>query len=84
MYSLTYRICQQPYRVPVFERTYLDQESNGFPAVQQAVVVSKSKIHHRADLDLAVDGNGPLLDGVKTKNGCNALGIDQVSLPIGA
>lgn len=48
---------------------HLHQELHSFPAVQQSVVVGESQVHHRADLNLAVDGNGSLLDGMETKNG---------------
>lgn len=72
---------------------YLDKECDGFSAVEQAVVVGESKVHHlemfmlagdngrniawkksayRADLDLAVDNDGAVLDGVQAKNGCDA------------
>lgn len=38
------------------------------------MVVGQSEVHHGADLDLAVDGNGLLLDGVQAENG----GLGQV------
>lgn len=48
---------------------HLDQELHRFSAVQQSVIVGESQVHHRPDLNLAVDGNGSLLDGMETKNG---------------
>lgn len=32
----------------------------------------EKKSAYRADLDLAVDNDGAVLDGVQTKNGCDA------------
>lgn len=51
-----------------------NKESNGFPAIQQTVVVGQGKVHHRTDLDLAVDDDGLVLDGVETEDG----GLGQV------
>lgn len=48
---------------------HLDEELHSLPAIQQTVVVGKSQVHHGSDLDLAVDSNGALLDGVEAKNG---------------
>lgn len=47
---------------------YLDQESDGLPAVEKSVVVGERQVHHGADFNLAVDRNGPLLDGMQTKD----------------
>lgn len=33
------------------------------------MIVRQSEVHHRPDLDLAIDGNGPLLDSMETKHG---------------
>ena len=52
----------------------LDEEGDGFPAIKKTVVVGEGEVHHGADLDLAVDGDGTLLDGVKTQDG----GLGQV------
>ena len=32
------------------------------------MVVGEGKVHHGTDFDLAYDGNGALLDGVKSKD----------------
>src|SRR5258708_28908446 len=37
------------------------EKRNRFAAVDKAMIVGKRQIHHRPDLDLAVDRNGPLL-----------------------
>ena len=47
----------------------LDEELDRFPAIEQTVVVGESKVHHGPDLDLAIDGNRPVLDGVEAKDG---------------
>ena len=47
----------------------LDEESDGFPAIKETVIVGESEEHHGADLDLAVDSDGLVLDGVKTEDG---------------
>jgi hypothetical protein len=36
---------------------------------RQAVIVAEGEIHHRADDDLAVDGDGALGDGVQAEDG---------------
>lgn len=46
----------------------LDKEGNGLPAIDETVIVGKGDVHHGTDLDLAVDGNGPLLDGVHAED----------------
>merc|ERR1712063_246664 len=46
----------------------LDQESDSFPSVKQSVVVCERKVHHRPNLDLSVDSDRLLLDGVQTKH----------------
>ena len=51
-----------------------DEESDGFAAVEDAVVVGQGEVHHGADLDLAVDGDGLVLDGVQAEDG----GLGQV------
>ena len=43
------------------ERT---EEGDGFPAVQETVIVCECDDHHRADDDLAVDNYRALFDGV--------------------
>ncbi len=45
-----------------------DEEGDGFLAVDQAVVVAEGEIHHRADDDLAVEGDRALLDGVHAED----------------
>lgn len=47
----------------------LDQELHGFPTVQQSVIVCQGEIHHGSNLNLAVDRNGLVFDGVKAKHG---------------
>ena len=45
-----------------------DEESNSFLSIDEAVIVAEGKIHHRSDDDLAVHGDGPLLDGMHAEN----------------
>ena len=45
-----------------------DQEADGLAAVDDAVVVGEGQVHHRADHDLVVDDDGPLLDGVHAED----------------
>ena len=45
-----------------------DEEGDGFLAVDEAVVVAEREIHHRADDDLAVDGDRALLDRVHAED----------------
>jgi len=45
-----------------------DEESDGFFSVHEAVIVAEGEIHHRADDDLAVEGDGALLDGVHAED----------------
>lgn len=51
-----------------------DEESNGFTAIEDAVVVGQGEVHHGADLDLAVDGDWLVLDGVQAEDS----GLGQV------
>jgi hypothetical protein len=51
-----------------------DEEGDGFAAVEDAVVVGQGEVHHGADLDLAVDGDGLVLDSVQAEDG----GLGQV------
>lgn len=46
----------------------LDQKGDSLLAVKQTVVVGQSNNHDRADLDLSVDSDGLLLNGVKTED----------------
>lgn len=46
----------------------LDKELHCLPAVQQTVVVGQRQVHHRSDLNLSVDSNWLLLDGVKPQD----------------
>ncbi len=39
------------------------------PAVDEPVVVRERHVHHGPDLHLALDGNGPLHDGVHAQDG---------------
>jgi hypothetical protein len=48
---------------------HLHEEGDGLPAVDEAVVVAEGEVHHRADDDLAVDGDGALVDGVQAEDG---------------
>ncbi|KAG9912380.1 putative dihydrolipoamide succinyltransferase, partial [Aureobasidium melanogenum] len=52
----------------------LDKEGDSFSAVKKTVVVGEGEVHHGADLDLAVNSDGALLDGVETQDG----GLGQV------
>lgn len=47
----------------------LDEEGGGLTSVNDTVVVGKGNVHHRADLNLAVNSNGSLLNGVHAQNG---------------
>ena len=38
--------------------TNLDQKGDGFPTIQQSVVIGKGQIHHRPYLDLSVHYDG--------------------------
>ena len=40
------------------------EEGNGFPAVEETVVVGQCDDHDRADDDLAVHNNGSVLNGM--------------------
>ena len=54
----------------VFDRLFhFDEEGDGLFAVDEAVVVTERQIHHRADDDLAVDGDGAVVDGVHAEDG---------------
>ena len=46
-----------------------DKESDRLFSVDQAVIIRKGEVHHRADLHLSSDGDGALLDGVETEDG---------------
>ena len=46
----------------------LDEELHCLPAIQQTVVVGQCQVHHRPDLNLSVDGDWLILDGVKTQD----------------
>ena len=46
----------------------LHEELHGLPAVKQTVVVGQRQVHHRSDLNLSVDSNWLLLDGVKPQH----------------
>lgn len=45
------------------------QEGDGLAAVDEAVVVGDGDVHHGADLELAVDDDGALLDSVHVEDG---------------
>lgn len=45
------------------------EELYGFLTVDNAVVVAEGEIHHGTDLHFTIYGNGPLFDGVHTKDG---------------
>src|SRR5689334_14185014 len=45
----------------------LDQESSGLSAVNETMVVRESDVHHRANFNLAVDGDGSIEDGVESE-----------------
>src|SRR5262245_53789115 len=44
------------------------QEGDGLAAIDDAVIVGKREIHHRAGLDLAIDDHRPLLDLVHAED----------------
>ena len=46
-----------------------DEEGDGFPSVEDTVIVGQGEVHHGTDLDLAVDGDWLVLDGVETEDG---------------
>lgn len=46
----------------------LDKELDGFPSIEQTVVVCKRQIHHRADLHFSVDNHGAILDSVESQD----------------
>lgn len=46
-----------------------DEESDRLFSVDQAVIIRKGEVHHRADFHLISDGDGALLDGVETEDG---------------
>src|ERR1051326_7845490 len=53
----------------IFDQLFdADEELDRFRAVDDAVVVGQRHVHHRADLDLAVDGDGTVLDGVQPED----------------
>ena len=45
-----------------------DEEGDGFLAIDEPVVVAHGEVHHGADFDLAIDGDGTLLDGVHAED----------------
>lgn len=47
----------------------LHQKRHRLPAIQQTVIVRQRQVHHRPDLDFAVDGHGLLFDGVQAQHG---------------
>jgi len=46
----------------------LDEEGDSFPAIEKTVIVCEREVHHRSNLDLAVDSDWLVLDGVKTED----------------
>src|SRR5882757_677030 len=48
---------------------HLYEEGDGLFAVDEAVVVAQREIHHRADDDLAVDGDRTIVDRVHAEDG---------------
>lgn len=47
----------------------LYKELHSLPAIQQAMVIGQSQVHHWPDLNLSVDGNRRILDGMQTQHG---------------
>src|SRR5262245_6999415 len=45
-----------------------DEEGDGFFAVYEAVVVAEGEVHHGADDDLVIQGDGALLNGVHAED----------------
>src|SRR4028119_1185 len=67
---------QQRLRV-LYQFLNAHQEADGFRAVYDAVVVGEGEVHHRADLDLAVDDHRALLDLVHPQDGYLRHGEDR-------
>ena len=44
------------------------QEHDGFTSVHNAMIIREGEIHHRADDHLALEGDGPVLNGVQSQN----------------
>lgn len=49
---------------------HLHQELHGFPSIQQTVIISQSKVHHRSDHNLTVYDDWLILDGVESEDCC--------------
>src|SRR3546814_7602980 len=62
------KVDQQPCRV-LDRFLHADKEGHRLAAVDQAMIVGKRKIHHRADHDLSVAHDRPVLDAVHAKHG---------------
>ena len=45
------------------------EEGDGFPAIDEPVVIRERDVHHRADLDLPLDGDGAREDAVHPEDG---------------
>src|SRR5690606_13993683 len=57
----------QPRRI--FEQLFdVNEELHGVSPIDDPVIVSEGEIHHRANLDLAVDDHRPLLDLVHAQD----------------
>src|SRR5688572_17294195 len=54
----------------------LDKELGGLPSIEKTVVIGECNIHHGADLDLAVNSHGTLLDGVQAED-CTLREVDD-------
>src|ERR1019366_4630011 len=48
---------------------HLDEEDDGLLAIDDAAVVAEGHEHHGPDNDLAVDGDGPLVNRMHAENG---------------
>lgn len=46
----------------------LDKELDCLPTIQQAMIISQSKVHHRPNLNLAIDGDWPLFNSMQAKH----------------
>lgn len=64
---------QHPSRV-LDEFFYADEERDGFPAVEQSMIISEGDDHDGPDNNLAIDDDGPVFDGVHAEHG----GLRQV------
>lgn len=47
----------------------LHQESRCLPSIDETMVICERQVHHRADLDFAVDWDCSVEDGVETDDG---------------